>query len=268
MISSETDNTSNSQPLLPSEAVIAELPTADEWAAKIAKLDDIAEELSLPKFGDFMDEDITPEMITEATREQVEAVETRIAVTRTGRVGAIVRWENREKQPLPLWFHLPHGRQVIRRLMMCGRFTVPEIAQMLGLRNAQLSDFLKGMGLEQDMIRLETARQLRKYREAMAEYATHGRMKATAAAFQQMEKFLVDPDDPTKTVPKVNVKDLKMLNEIFVMNDPAEKEDKTRPGGIATSVSIGVRVTSVDRKHKPNQPPTYEAELTEEPPQE
>lgn len=245
-------------PKLPSEMVEAEIPSADEWKKKLAAIDDIAEELSLPRFGDFMDEDITPEMIRAATAEQVQAVETRVAITKDGEVGPIRRWDNREKTPLPLWYHLPHGKQVIKRLMICGRFSIPEIAQMIGLRERQLKDYLKGMGLEQDLVRLERAKELRKYREMMAEFATRGRMTATVVAFKEAEKYMVDPNNPDRALPRVNVKELKMLNEIFVANDPTEKEDMTRPGGVAPSINIGVKVTNVDRNHKPNQQPdTY-----------
>jgi hypothetical protein len=252
-----------------SEQVRNALPTQEEWKQKLALLEDIAEDLGLPKFGDFTEEDITPDMIQAAIMEQVENTEARIACTKTGEVGAIKRWENREKNVLPLWFHIPAGKGVIKRLLGCGRFSIPEIAQMLGLRERALKDIIKGMGLSQLVVNADREQKLRKYRELIAEYATRGRMLTTVIAMQTAEKMLIDPEDPSKGVLKVNVKDLVGLNKILVANDPVFNEGAKGTGGQMPSVGIGVKVTHINKNYRPGDTSTeVEAEILDEPPDE
>lgn len=254
---------SSSDPV--SKQLEAALPSQEEWKAKLALLEDIAEDLGLPKFGDFTEEDITPTMVKAAVDEQIENVETRIAVTKTGEPGSIKRWENREKQALPLWYHIPNGgKSVIKRLLGCGRFSIPEIAQMLGLRERGLKDIIKGMGLAQVIVSAERSQKLRQYRELIAEYATRGKLLTTVVAMKTVEKMLENPDDPANSeVLKVNVKDLVGLNKILVANDPIQPAAGNAPAGGGQSVSIGVKVTHVDKSHRPGQ--TLEAELVDEP---
>lgn len=231
-----------------SDQIEAAMPPQQDLKAMMMAVDDIAEELSLPKFGDFINDDISPEMITAAIAEQQEAVENRMATMNKSRL----------KKPgpritLPLWFHLPQGKQVIRRLMLCGRFTIPQIAQMLGLRLKQLNEYIGGMGMSQDQNRLETSAKMRKYKELTAELTSYGRMKTTMLAIRMIEEAAVevDPETGQKIPLKIKVKDLLDINKILVANDPDEKRESLVPGGgLATSIGIGVRVTNVDRNHR------------------
>lgn len=246
-----------------SKQLEATLPTQEEWKAKLALLEDIAEDLGLPKFGDFSEEDVTPDMIKSAIDEQVKNVEERIAVTKTGEPGAIKRWENREKQALPLWYHIPSGgKSVIKRLLGCGRFSIPEIAQMLGLRERALKDVIKGMGLSETIVTAERNQKLRLYRDLIAEYATRGKMLTTIVAMKTVEKMLEDPEDPANSeILKVNVKELVGLNKILVANDPVQPAGPSTGGGVQ-GIGIGIRVTHVDKTHRSGQ--TLEAELVDD----
>lgn len=241
-----------------SKQLKASMPSQAEWRQTLAQLEDIADDLGLPKFGDFTDEDISPDMIKAAVEEQVKNVDERIAVTKSGEPGPIKRWENREKQALPLYFHLPHGKGLIKRLMICGRFTIPEIAQMLGLRERALKDIIKGMGLGEQIVAAERSQKLRKYRELMAEYSTYGRMLATQIAVEQTEMMLTKPGEKPM---RVNVKDLVGLNKVLVANDPASIEGGKGTGGPMPTVGIGIKVTHVDKNHRSGTTVEMEGEI-------
>lgn len=256
---------SSSEPV--SKQLQAALPTPEEWRATLAALDDIADDLGLPKFGDFREEDISPDMIREAVREQVENAEARVAVTKTGEVGSIKRWENRDKTVLPLWFHIPAGKGVIKRLLSSGRFGIAEIAQMLGLRERALKDIIKGMGLSQLVVKADLEGKMRRYKEILAEYNTRGKMLVTIAAFKTAEKVFVDKENPTESeVLKVNVKELVGLSKIFLAHDPDKIEGSKGAGGQMPSIGIGVKITHVDKSHKLGQGQEVEAEILEDEP--
>lgn len=248
----------SSAPEQVSAQIEAQLPTPADLKATMMALDDIAEELGLPKFGGFENEDISPQMITEAIKEQQEAVENRMATMNKSRLS-----KPGPRVTLPLWFHLPQGKQVIRRLMLCGRFTVPEIASMLGLRKKQLDEYIAGMGMSQDQNRLEKTAKMRRYKELTAEFTSYGRLKTTQIAVQMLEEATMDPQTGEKIPLKIKVKDLLDINKILVANDPDEKKDFVpSTGGVATSIGIGVRVTHVDKNHR-----IHDVEVeTQEPP--
>ena len=238
-------SSSEPEPKQVGEQIEAQLPAQQELKAMMMAVDDIAEELSLPKFGDFINDDITPEMITEAIKEQQEAVENRMATMNKSRV----------KKPgprisMPLWFHLPQGKQVIRRLMLSGRFTLPQIAQMLGIRYKLLQEYIAGMGMTQDQNRLEVTAKMRKYKELTAELTSYGRLKSTQIAIRMLEEATEDPETGEKIPLKIKVKDLLDINKVLVANDPEEKQSGAAPTGLAASIGIGVRVTNVDRSHR------------------
>ena len=237
---SEVEQSSSPGPKISEELSVAQMTLANRKTIQ-AELNDIAEEIGLPKFGDFTEEAITPELIKAAADEQIWNAENRVMLL--NKKGTLVGWENRGKTVLPIWFHLPQGKDVIRRLVSCNRFTLPEIASMLGIKKVQLDDVVKDMGLSKDILRLKTSQKMREYREKIAELCTEAKLKTMVTVLNMVEEYT--GERPTRT----SVKDLLMLNKITIASE-APPDVGQPPNGVTPSVAIGVKVLQVNKTAK------------------
>lgn len=212
----------------------------DQVAAR-KRLAELAAELCLPMPPDITDSDVSEDVIREAVADQIDCIESRVPKM-NGMV--LKKWKDRGKMVLPLFFHTPVGREWIRRLVFAARFGTEQMALMLGVRAAQLSDYIKGQGWDRQVLAVEREIASAEYVSKFKALLYEGKYKTMKAAV----KLTGHIGDLQAEQALQKIPELRQLHEIMLAVDPPPVEGQAfDPSGLH-AVNVGVQIVSHQKK--------------------